>query len=121
MLPLIQALVRDLHLPSREVVPGSKDSNATKRKNVLLSPTNCQKLIQRLSNVLSSSFATPSSTKLLLIIATANHLSHTINLLTSLEKCNDVFEILFIDDHSTDGTPEYLQKKVMTKRVVHKI
>jgi glycosyltransferase involved in cell wall biosynthesis len=28
-----------------------------------------------------------------------------------MEQSKDSFDLLFVDDHSTDGTPEYLQRK----------
>lgn len=47
----------------------------------------------------------------LLIVTTLNHFSMTSKLLESLNRVKDDFDLLFIDDSSSDGTAEYLIKK----------
>lgn len=53
--------------------------------------------------------------KILIIFTTCNHLSHSVLSLASIS-CNDpsTYDLLVIDDHSTDGTVAYLKKHVHT-------
>ena len=48
----------------------------------------------------------------LLIITTCNHIASTLGLVESIEKNGDNFDVLFVDDNSVDGTPQYLAKRV---------
>ena len=70
-----------------------------------------------IANSLSSlSFpAVPKSNKrLLIILTTCNHLSYSILSLAAISR-NDksAYDLLIIDDHSTDGTQLYLRKHVL--------
>jgi hypothetical protein len=92
-------------------IPDFKDINWGKLDKQL-SPTQCN---QTLGNFVNS---IKVRKELLVILTTCNHLDMTIATLHSLEKVNDQFDILVIDDHSVDDTITYLRKKgyaVITK------
>lgn len=86
------------------------------QSNILLSPGSCYHHIRKLSKSLSSAFISSTGggtdSSILLIIYTHNHLQSTIQLLSSIDKCSgERFQIVIVDDDSTDGTVEYLQQK----------
>ena len=58
-----------------------------------------------------------AANSLLLIICTCNQLSFSIKTLQSIKRVNDVFDLLIIDDFSTDGTAAFLIKKVWSLRM----
>jgi GT2 family glycosyltransferase len=56
--------------------------------------------------------------KTLLLISTCNHVEYTVKFVESLKAVSDQFDLLVVDDHSVDGTPEILRRmgvRVMTK------
>jgi hypothetical protein len=52
-----------------------------------------------------------SSSEILIVLTTCNKLSMTILSLQYLHNTAKIADIVIVDDHSTDGTVEYLQKK----------
>lgn len=48
----------------------------------------------------------------LLVFTTCNHLDMSIHALQSLRSMSDSFDMVIVDDHSVDGTSDYLHKKV---------
>jgi hypothetical protein len=48
----------------------------------------------------------------LLVFTTCNHLNMSVLSLQALRHARDSFDLVVIDDHSVDGTPDYLRKKV---------
>jgi glycosyltransferase involved in cell wall biosynthesis len=68
--------------------------------------------MRQLAEKLTLAFQHTSKTKsILVVVLTKNYIKNTISLLSSMEQSKDSFDLLFVDDHSTDGTPEYLQRK----------
>jgi GT2 family glycosyltransferase len=54
----------------------------------------------------------------LLLISTCNHVGYTVKFVESLKAVSDDFDLLVVDDHSVDGTPEILTRmgvRVITK------
>lgn len=51
-----------------------------------------------------------SQTNTLMVVSTCNEVAHTLKMVETLEKSNDSFDVLFVDDASSDGTPRLLRR-----------
>ena len=50
-------------------------------------------------------------TDTLLVVTTCNHIDVTMRMVESLEQTEDDYDLLFVDDMSSDGTPEFLAQR----------
>lgn len=55
----------------------------------------------------------PNQSDTLVVFTTCNHLDMTLVSLRALSSSPDSFDLIVVDDHSIDGTPEILIKKVI--------
>jgi hypothetical protein len=62
---------------------------------------------------LSPETTKPQTGRTLLVISTFNALQETLELLSTLERVSEDFDIVVIDDASTDGTADFLIRKVV--------
>eukprot|EP01023_Acetabularia_acetabulum_P020994 TRINITY_DN2097_c0_g1_i2.p1 TRINITY_DN2097_c0_g1~~TRINITY_DN2097_c0_g1_i2.p1 ORF type:complete len:303 (-),score=12.58 TRINITY_DN2097_c0_g1_i2:426-1334(-) len=67
-------------------------------------------LYQKLGRI-SENNAFKKKSDVLVVVATANVLFRTKSLLQSLSAIQDSFDLLFVDELSTDGTPKYLETR----------
>ena len=112
----MQILSSEFKLYSRQITTksdlGIENYTSSNDANVLLSKSSCRVHLRQLAEKLTLAFQHTSKTKsILVVVLTKNYIKNTISLLSSMEQSKDSFDLLFVDDHSTDGTPEYLQRK----------
>jgi hypothetical protein len=70
------------------------------------SPESCQAICKKFHSTKKKYSDT------LLVFTTCNHIDMSVIALQSLREATDSFDIIIVDDHSVDGTPEYFIKKV---------
>jgi hypothetical protein len=91
--------------------------------SAVLSDYNASKLPAKYSQLRSSvsecadicktlELASKKKSDTLLVFTTCNHLNMSVLSLQALRHAKDSFDLVVIDDHSKDGTAEYLRKKV---------
>ena len=123
----LREVLEELHpLPSLQSIPSFvsfeslSQSNISPRRNQQfmipqLPPETCSQLLQEA--VIEEETEIPTN-PLLLILTTCNHLEYTIKFIKAIEEVSDAFDVLVVDDFSTDDTVSYLQSRgyaVLTK------
>lgn len=83
-----------------------KLKDVARQVNVTFDPASCADYCSHLD----ASYRRHS--EMLVVVTTSNQFEMTSKLLQSLNSVTDLFDLLFVDDYSVDGTPEYLIKKV---------
>lgn len=100
-------LLEELYNLIGGIPTGAKLKSISKLVNISYEQRICDSFCRELESSLSRHSDT------LLAITTLNHFDMTAGFISGLDAITDKFDLLFIDDDSSDGTAAYLIKKVL--------